>query len=35
MFEWLSDNRATFALVTIIGLVAAFVWSIHLSLIHI
>ena len=32
MFEWLSDNRATFALVTIIGLVAAFVWSIHIGL---
>ena len=35
MFEWLSDNRATFALVTIIGLVAAFVWSVsytHLTL---
>ena len=32
MFEWLSDNRATFALVTIIGLVAAFAWSIHFGL---
>ena len=32
MFEWLSDNRATFALVSIIGLVAAFVWSIHIGL---
>ena len=29
MFEWLSDNRASFALVTLIGLVIAFVWSIR------
>ena len=27
MFEWLSDNRASFALVTLIGLVIAFVWG--------
>ena len=31
MFEWLSDNRAIFALVTIIGLVIAFVWSIKIG----
>ena len=31
MFEWLSDNRASFALVTIIGLVIAFVWSIRIG----
>ena len=31
MFEWLSDNRAIFALVTIIGLVIAFVWSIRIG----
>ena len=36
MFEWISDSRASIALVVIIGLVAAFVWSIRkLSLIHI
>ena len=31
MFEWLSDNRAVFALVTIIGLVIAFGWSIKIG----
>jgi taurine transport system permease protein len=31
MFEWLSDNRASFALVTLIGLVIAFVWSIRIG----
>ncbi len=31
MFEWLSDNRASFALVTIIGLVIAFGWSIKVG----
>jgi len=31
MFEWLSDNCAIFALVTIIGLVIAFVWSIRIG----
>ena len=32
MFEWISDNRASIALVIIIGLVAAFVWSIRKGL---
>ncbi len=31
MFEWLSDNRASIALVLIIGLIAAFIWSIMLG----
>ncbi len=31
MAEWLSDNRAVFALVTIIGLLVAFVWSIQIG----
>lgn len=34
MFEWLSDNRAIFALVTIIGLVIAFVWSIRIGVVQ-
>ena len=32
MFEWVSDNRASIALVIIIGLVVAFVWSIRKGL---
>ena len=32
MFEWISDSRASIALVVIIGLVAAFVWSIRKGL---
>ena len=32
MFEWISDNRASIALVIIIGLVASFVWSIRKGL---
>ena len=32
MFEWLSEYRAIFALVTIIGLMIAFVWSIRVGL---
>ncbi len=32
MFEWISDNRASIALVIIIGLVAAFLWSIRKGL---
>ena len=32
MFEWLSDNRAWFALILIIGLLVAFVWSIRIGL---
>ena len=32
MFEWISDNRANIALVIIIGLLIAFVWSIRTGL---
>ena len=32
MFEWLSDNRAGFALVILIGLVIAFGWSIRIGI---
>ena len=32
MAEWLSDNRAVFALITIIGLVIAFGWSIQVGI---
>ena len=31
MAEWLADNRAIFALITIIGLLIAFVWSIRIG----
>ena len=31
MAEWLADNRAMFALITIIGLLIAFVWSIRIG----
>ncbi len=31
MAEWLSDNRANFALIAIIGLLIAFVWSIQIG----
>ena len=31
MAEWLSDNRAVFALIAIIGLLVAFVWSIQIG----
>lgn len=31
MFEWLSENRALFAAVIIIGFVAAFFWSIYIG----
>ena len=31
MAEWLADNRAMFALIAIIGLLIAFVWSIRIG----
>ena len=31
MFEWLSEHRAVFALITIIGLIIGFVWSIQIG----
>ena len=34
MAEWLSDNRAIFALLTIIGLLIAFVWSIRVGVLQ-
>ena len=32
MFEWLSDNRASIALVVILGLIISFGWSIMLGI---
>ena len=32
MFEWISDNRASIALIVIIGLLIAFFWSIRTGL---
>ena len=34
MFEWISDSRASIAFFIIIGLVAAFVWSIRKGLVE-